>query len=231
MNIAEYQEFVRALAAQRGAPTGGQVFGNQVWNADEGKFIDRANPLDPTQSGRWLGEQQTAGQEQFEGGLFGQLTPEKIQQALALLRPIFDMQSSAMNQQMGRDIAGARRGASAYAASRGYDGAAPLMSRAENQVRESYAPRFDAITAGQGESALGLLGNQYQSLVNLYNARTSGLTNLAQLGMQNRQYEDQNSFDFFRDLFPGVLSGGFSLVSGGLAPGGWLRGTPATGGK
>lgn len=190
----------------------GQMAGNQTWNANQNKWIDKPNATDPSQITNWMAEGQASGQ----GGLpdfFSQLSPENMQRALALLGPIFAQQNSALNRQQNTAMTGATNQAGAYAASRGIDNPMSLLSRARSGVQEQFAPQFEALRTQQMQAPLSLLGQQYQSLVAGKQFDFNRQNTLLNAGMQNRQYEDQNSFNFWRDAFPGILSGGAKVAA------------------
>jgi hypothetical protein len=207
------QQWVSANPGQM--PANGQRFGNKVWNSTEKKLIDPANATDPNQITNWMAEGMNAGQ----GGLpdfFSQLSPENMQRAMTLLGPIFAQQTGALNRQQNTAMTGATNQAGAYAASRGIDNPMSLLSRARSGVQQQFAPQFDALRTQQMQAPLSLLGQQYQSLVAGKQFDFNRQQTLLGAAQQNRQYEDSKKFDFWRDAFPGLLSGGFALATGGI---------------
>ena len=191
----------------------------KVWNADQGKWMDPANPTDPSQITNWIAEGMNAGQ----GGLpdyFSTLSPENLRRAMQLLGPLLQQQTGALNRQQNSALSDARNQAGAYAASRGYDNPGSMLSRAASGVREQFAPQFESLRTQQMQAPLSLLGQQYQSLVAGKQFDFNRQQALLGAAQQNREYDNANSFNFWRDMFPGILSGGFNFATAGIGRGG-----------
>lgn len=174
-----------------------------IWDA-----MNRLNP-NMGQVDQWKRNETNAVSSITNKGLFD---PEILKQLQGILQPYFDQQMSNLNQSQTSALADARRAGGSYAASQGYDNPFSFINKAQSGVYGSFAPQFGNLQADQ----LGMLLNASAQNQQFKNQNFWRLDDAYRQNRQLGMMEDSQNFNFFRDLFPGLLGGGFSLGAAAL---------------